>query len=92
MNHRNLDFFGDRGALFKTQIILPLNTPKFPVEKFVVGPSPHQKLAENSLKRFLLSEGIELVIEPPQPKDPNALAFANGDDAVKLSEIPYRQL
>jgi hypothetical protein len=72
---------------------IKLNTQKFPVEKFIVGPSPHQKLAENSLKRFLRSEGIELKIEPPEPKDPNALVAANGDeDAVTFSEIPYRQL
>lgn len=77
---------------------IELNTPIFPGEKFVVGPSPHQKLAESSLKRFLHNQGIKLKIEPPEPpepKDPNALVaigYGEGEDAVKFSEIPYRQL
>jgi hypothetical protein len=76
---------------------IELNTPIFPGGKFVIGPSPHQKLAESSLKRFLHSQGIRLKIprpEPPPPKNPNALVPANGDedDAITLSAIPYRQL
>jgi hypothetical protein len=80
---------------------IKLNTPKFPVEEFIVGPSPHQELAGNSLEKFLVSKGIGLRIHgPPQvfydrrdvlQKDPITWAVANGP-AVKLSEVPYRQL
>jgi hypothetical protein len=49
---------------------IDLKTPRFPIEEFTVGPSPHQKLAGNSLEKFLLSEGIKLDIQPPPPKDP----------------------
>jgi hypothetical protein len=66
---------------------IDLKTPRFPIEEFIVGPSPHQKLAGNSLEKFLLSEGIKLEIQPPPPKDPKAWAVANGD-TVKYSEIP----
>jgi hypothetical protein len=72
---------------------IDLKTPRFPIEKFIVGPGPHQKVAANSLKTFLRSEGIKLEIELPPPKDPNALqVIVDGDEAVTFSEIPYRRL
>ena len=72
---------------------IDLKTPKFPVEKFIVGPGPYQRVAANSLRTFLRNEGIALEIERPAPKDPNALqVIVDGDEAVTFSEIPYRRL